>query len=365
MKENTRAQIVFTKIRTAELLETPIPPMDENSVKVRMEYTVVSGGSERAFLIGAPNTDRLTFPIQFGYCGVGRVLETGKAVTKVKEGDRVLVYHGHHSTINVVDQSNIYKVENDEIDSVDASLVIIAAMGLGGVRKLRIEIGEPAMVIGLGLLGIFAMQFERLNGAYPVIVSDMNPKRRELALKLGADYALNPADPDFKEQIMKITKGKGVRATVEVTGASVALNQALDCASFMGRISLLGCTRKSDTQVDYYTQVHSPGVELIGAHNLVRPKTESYPYHWTNADDCAAILDLIAAGRIQSRPIVSRICKPEDCAEIYLDLCDNPEFPMGTLFDWRSDDYGELKFVDIKPQYLQERKQGGKNESGR
>ena len=171
--------------------------------------------------------------------------------------------------------------------------------------------------------------------AASAVAADLNPVRRELALKLGADYAFDPSAPDFVEQVKAATKGKGVRATVEVTGVSAAMKQALECASWMGRISLLGCTRVSDCAVDYYQQVHRPGVKLIGAHNFVRPKVESYPHHWTHQDDCKAILDLIAAGRIQVEPIVSRVVSPEDCTEIYNQLCDDPAFPMGTVFDWR------------------------------
>jgi threonine dehydrogenase-like Zn-dependent dehydrogenase len=192
------------------------------------------------------------------------------------------------------------------------------------------------MVMGLGLLGMFAVQFCRLSGANPVIAADLNPARRELAFTLGADYALDPSAPDFVEQVKTLTDGQGVRATVEVTGVSVAMNQALECASYMGRISLLGCTRVSDRSVDYYQQVHRPGVKLIGAHNSVRPLVESYPHHWTHQDDCKAILAMIGAGRMQVAPMVSRVVSPEDCEEIYNQLCDDPAFPMGTVFDWRN-----------------------------
>ena len=248
----------------------------------------------------------------------------------------MLVYHGVHAKWNVVSEDKLTIVKDEKIPSLDAAFVIIASMGLGGVRKLDLELGESAMVMGLGLLGMFAVQFLRLSGAYPVIAADLNPARRELALKLGADYAFDPSAPDFVEQVKAATKGKGVRATVEVTGVSAAMKQALECASWMGRISLLGCTRVSDCSVDYYQQVHRPGVKLIGAHNFVRPKVESYPHHWTHHDDCKAILDLIGAGRIQVEPIVSRVVSPEDCTEIYNQLCDDPAFPMGTVFDWRN-----------------------------
>lgn len=328
-------QIIFTDVRKAELLEAEVRPLNENDVLAEMEYTVISGGSERAAIMGMPNAGGNNFPKRLGYCGIGRVIEIGPAVTSVAVGDRVLVYHGKHMKYNVRTEAEITKVEDDSIPSLDAVFVIIASMGLGGVRRLEIEVGESAMVMGLGLLGIFAVQFCRLNGAYPVIAADLNPARRDLALKLGADYALDPSAPDFAEQVKALTKGKGVRATVEVTGKSVAMKQALDCASWMGRISLLGCTRISDCPIDYYQQVHRPGIKLIGAHNLVRPKVESYPHHWTHQDDCKAILDLLSAGRIQVAPIVSRVVSPTEAPEIFRQLCDDPEFPIGTVFDWR------------------------------
>ena len=190
------------------------------------------------------------------------------------------------------------------------------------------------MIIGLGLLGMFAVEFARLEGAYPLIVSDLSAERRELALKLGADYALNPADPDYIEQVKKITDGKGVNAIVEVTGASVALEQALQFVSYMGRISLLGCTRVSECKIDYYSQVHRPGVKLIGAHNMVRPKTDSFPGYWTMHDDCAAILQLIKGKRVDVESIVSMVLTPHDAPQIFDRLANDRNFPLGVLFDW-------------------------------
>lgn len=326
--------IVFTAPKTAELLDTETKAMGPDKVLVKMEYTVISGGTERATLMGMPNAGK-SFPKYLGYCGVGYVQEIGEQVTTVQPGDRVLVYHGRHSQYNVAPEIKITKVTQENVDSLEAAFVIISAMGLGGLRKLELELGESGMVMGLGLLGIFALQFMRLSGAYPVIAADLNPDRRKLALELGADYALDPAAPDFVEKVKELTGGKGVNATVEVTGVSAAMNQALQCAARQGRISLLGCTRISDCGVDYYQQVHRPGVKLIGAHNFVRPQYESYPHHWTHQDDCKAILKLLAAGRIKIKPIISRVVKPQDCAEIYTQLCEDPKFPLGTVFDWR------------------------------
>ena len=325
--------IAFTGPGTAELILRETEPVTGDLVGVNMEYTVVSGGTERANLVGSKNTP-VKYPKFLGYCGIGIVDKIGENVENVVPGDRVLVYHGDHTQYNVVPAIKVTKVTQN-VDVLDAAFVIIASMGLGGVRKLEVELGESAMVMGLGLLGLFSVQFLRLSGAYPVIAADPNPERRQLSLQLGADHALDPMEPDFRDRVKALTGNKGVKACVEVTGVSAAMKQALECASRMGRIALLGCTRVSNCEVDYYARVHRPGVTLIGAHNSVRPLLESYPHHWTHQDDCTAILNLLEAGRITVKPVISRVVKPEDAPAIYTQLTHDPNFPLGTVFDWR------------------------------
>lgn len=326
-------RVIFTQPEKAELQVRELPEVSADRVLVQTEYTVVSGGTERAYLMGMPNTKQ-SFPIGIGYCGIGKVLAVGELVTQVAVGDRVLVYHGGHAQHSVVSQSKLTKVEQDDLESLEAVFTIIASMGLGGVRKLEMELGESAMVMGLGLLGMFSVQFCRLSGAYPVIAADLSPERRALALQLGADYALDPAAPDFVKKVMQITGGKGISCCVEVTGASAAMQQALHCAARQGRISLLGCTRVSDSSVDFYSQVHKPGVKLIGAHNMVRPQVDSYPHCWTHHDDCRAILALLHSGRITAKPLCSRVVSPTEAPQIYDQLCHDRNFPLGTVFDW-------------------------------
>ena len=212
-------KIVFTSFHQAALLEVDVPELKENEVLTEMEYTVVSGGTERACIMAMPNAGGNKFPKSLGYCGVGRVMQIGSEVTNISVGDRVLVYHGNHMKYNVTPDIKVTKIEDDSISSLDEAFVIIASMRLGGVCKLELELGESAMIMGLGLLGMFAVQFCRLSGAYPVIAADLNPARRELAMKLGADYVFDPSEPDFVEQVKAVTKGTGVRATVEVVAS--------------------------------------------------------------------------------------------------------------------------------------------------
>ena len=151
-------QIVFTALQTAELLDRELKEIESGEVLIELEYTVVSGGTERACITAANNTSQ-NFPTSLGYCGVGILERIGEKVQNFSVGDRVLVYHGIHTSYNLVHYSQLTKVEDDTIDSLEAAFVVIATMGLGGVRKLEVELGESAMVMGLGLLGMFAVQF--------------------------------------------------------------------------------------------------------------------------------------------------------------------------------------------------------------
>lgn len=324
-------KIIFSDIGKAELVECPMPAAGEGRVVCRTEYTAVSAGTERACLMCLPNTPQ-KFPISLGYSACSIVEEVGANVKGFAVGDRVLVYHGIHTAHIAVGADQLTKV-TENVSSLDASFVIIASMGLGGVRKLEIELGESAMVIGLGLLGMFAIQTLHLSGAFPLIAADFDEARRQKALELGADYALNPADPDFVQQVKALTHGKGVNGIVEVTGSSDAFREALDCASYMGRIALLGCTRVSEGAVDYYAQVHKPGLRIIGAHNFVRPKVESYPHHWTHQDDCRCLLRLLEAGKLRVAPMLTEIHKPEDAPEVYARLAER-KLPLGVAFEW-------------------------------
>ena len=82
-----RKSIVFTKPYTAEFIEEQKPEVSASGVLVKMEYTVISGGTERAVITNSQNTAQ-SFPCRLGYCGVGFVDGVGDAVKTVKVGDR-------------------------------------------------------------------------------------------------------------------------------------------------------------------------------------------------------------------------------------------------------------------------------------
>lgn len=331
-------QIVFTDVNRAELLEREIKPLTPDRVLVKTAFTTISSGTERANITGDPNvsvfsTDTVAkFPRYCGYSASGVVLETGSAVTKIKPGDRVALSWSQHASIQVIPEENVHLIESDSVGLDEASVVHIATFPMAAIRKCHLEIGESAVVMGLGILGLIAVQLLRAAGAVPVIAVDPVESRRKKALELGADYALNPFEPDFAEQVKSLTHG-GVNVAIEVTGNGKALDQVLDCMARFGRVALLGCTRHSDFTIDYYHKVHGPGVLLIGAHTMARPKAESSQGMWTQHDDAMAILRLCAAGRLDLHALIEETHSPLEAAQIYDRLINEKSFPI-VQFDW-------------------------------
>jgi 2-desacetyl-2-hydroxyethyl bacteriochlorophyllide A dehydrogenase len=319
------------QLKTQEYDPSTLQP---DEVLLENDYSVISAGTERAWLMDMNNAHP-KFPYEPGYSAAGRVIAIGGQVANLKVGDRAIVTWAGHRSHNVKKAAGLLKIEDDSIDLLDAAFAHIASFSCLGVRRLRLELGESAMVAGMGILGVFALQFAALSGAIPLFACDLDPVRRELALKLGATAAFDPSAPDFKEQVMAATGGKGVETVVEVTGVAIALKQALEYVARMGRISLLGCTRIPDVNIDFYKYVHGRGVQLIGSHTHSRPPFDSRPGEWTEHDDYRTFLKLVKAGKLQTRPLISEIVSPADAHEVYDQLVKVKNPPLGIVFDWK------------------------------
>ncbi len=335
-------QIIFTSPGIAELQDNIISDnLGDSQVFVRTIYTVISTGTERANLMGESNISgkredcNTDFPRKLGYCGIGVVEKIGARVKTITIGQRVIIYFGKHSKYNIIPEINAIPITPESVSDLDAALMVIAGFPAEGVRKSRLEYGESVMVVGLGILGLIAVQLARIAGAVPVIAVDPNPDRWDLARKMGADYILDPRTDDFYKSVQMFTEGNGVNVVVEASGEPVALRQALRCCAPFARVTLLGCTRTSNVY-DLYHDIHYPGVSLIGAHNFARPKVDSYPGNWTAADDIHAMLRLIALGRLDLNPLISEIHSPNDAPAVYERLAKDQNFPIGVVFDWRN-----------------------------
>lgn len=331
-------RIVFTEPYTAKLLDyEPVDPT-KDQVKVKLVYSAISSGTERANLIGDLNVswtnyyETAIFPRYAGYSTSGIVEAVGEDVKTVKPGDRVAMAWTTHCQYVTIPEKQVYKLP-DNVSFEEGTLVHIGTFPLAAIRKCHLELGESAIVMGMGMLGLNAIKLLQAAGAAPVIAVDPNPAKREKALEVGADYALDPTAEDFAKTVKELTNG-GANVGIEVTGVGVALDNILDCMACFGRVALLGCTRNSDFTIDYYHKVHGPGITLIGAHTNARPKDESYPGYWTDRDDALALIKLISMNKLSLADMVDEIHSPAEAEEVYHRLAVEKSFPL-VLFDWR------------------------------
>ena len=332
-------QILFTEKNKAELLDVESKPLGENDVKVETYFSTISCGTERANITGDANVagnaaPDVSFPRSSGYSSSGIVREVGSAVEDLKVGDRVVVFWGKHKKYNIVPSKNAVKIEDDNVSFEEAAMSFIASFSLAAIRKTRLEIGESALVMGLGILGQLAVRLLKAAGAVSIIAADPIEERRKESILGGADFAFDPTCADFPQKVKEIT-GTGVKTAIEVTGVGAGLDETLDCMAKFGRVALLGCTRDKNFTIDYYKKVHFPGITLVGAHTLARPDTESYPANFTHRDDIKAILKLLSGGRLTFRDMIKETHSPADCKAVYDRLINNKNFPVVVQFDWR------------------------------
>jgi 2-desacetyl-2-hydroxyethyl bacteriochlorophyllide A dehydrogenase len=332
-------QIIFTSSDTAELLDVLIDEPTETQVMVELSYTAISAGTEKANLHGLRKDwtqpkegETGVFPVALGYSGCGTVLKTGAKVSALKPGDKVVVFWGKHKKHITIDEKFLVKIP-EGVALQEAALSFISVFSLAALRKTKFEVGESVVIMGLGILGLFAVKLARMMGAYPIVAVDPIDARRKNAIQYGADYAVNPFDENYAEQIKAWTNG-GANVGIEVTGLGKGLEQILECMAPFGRVALLGCTRNSDFSIDFYNKVHRPGIQLIGAHTEARPEEKSYPHYWTHYDDISAVLNLLKSGRLNYADMICEIHNPETCTEVYSRLAKDTNFPIGVLFDW-------------------------------
>ena len=175
----TGKQIVFTAVNTAEVLDVEIGAPEAHQVIVKMAYTTISQGTERANITGNLDvhafmprpSETPIFPRYGGYSDAGTVVAIGEAVTDFKPGDRVAGWWGSHKSYCEFPDSNLIKLD-DGMPFNAASVAHIACFPMGAIRKVRLEVGEAAVVMGLGILGVLAVKELRAAGAVPIIAVD-------------------------------------------------------------------------------------------------------------------------------------------------------------------------------------------------
>jgi threonine 3-dehydrogenase len=273
----------------AELIERPTPTPGREEVLLRVDAASICGTDHHLYTWDDWAAENLVPPRILGHELAGTVIATGSGVTRVKEGDLVGVEsHLFDWTCAQCRRGDMHLCRNlrvigVHVDGGFAGQVVIPeanAIESNGLEPAVVALQEPmgnavhaafvepiegrsVLVTGCGPIGLCAVGIARAAGASLVIATDTEPYRLELARAMGADLALDAADPATEERIGDATGGDGVEVVLEMSGAPPALAQALRAATRGGSISLLGIFAEPP-EVDLSELVIMKGLRLHG-----------------------------------------------------------------------------------------------------
>jgi L-iditol 2-dehydrogenase len=303
--------------RDVRLEEMPMPKIGPGEVLMRVEASGICG------------TDLLEWyrlhkvPLVLGHEVAGVIVVVGEGVKDYGVGNRICAAHhvpcntchyclsGHHTVCDTLRRTNFdpggfaeyvrlppINVEQgifplpDEVSFEEATFVEPLACVLRGQRLAHLKPGQTVLIIGSGVAGLLHMQLARASGARYIMATDIVGYRLAAARKFGADAALHARDYT-PASVRQVADGHLADLVVICSGATPAISQALESVERGGTVLFFAPTE--------------PGVTVpISVNDLFwRNEITLTSSYGGNPADYAAALELIRAGRIRVREMIT------------------------------------------------------------
>ena len=285
---------------------------------------------------------KLDRPLPLGYCNVGVIRDVGDGVTDFTPGDRV-VSNGPHADLVKVSQ-NLCAHIPDNVDDETAAFTVPAGIGLQGIRLARPTLGEAFVVIGVGLIGLLTVQLLRAHGC-KVLAIDFDEAKLALAKEFGAETCQSGNGEDPVAAGIAFSRGNGVDGVIiaAATRSSDPVTQAARMSRKRGRIVLTGVTGLELSRADFYEKELSFQVSCSYGPGRYDPnyedKGQDYPIgfvRWTEQRNFQAVLDMMAEGKLNVKPLISHCFAFEDASKAY-QILSKEKSVLGILLDYKSD----------------------------
>lgn len=269
---------------------------------------------------------KLGQPLPLGYCNVGVVAETGAGVSGFQPGDRV-VSNGPHADVVKVPVNLCARIP-DAVDDEAAAFVVVASIGLQGMRLAAPTLGETFVVTGVGLIGLLTVQLLRAHGCR-VLAIDFDESKLALARQFGAQTCNPGKGEDPVAAGMAASRGRGVDGVIITasTKSNDPVTQAARMCRKRGRIVLVGVTGLELNRADFYEKELSFQVSCSYGPGRYDPAYEEqgqdYPLgfvRWTEQRNFEAVLDMLASGQLDVRPLITHRFAFEEAPQAYQTL---------------------------------------------
>jgi len=252
-----------------ELRELPEPTPEPGRAVVEIRYCGICGTDLHAYQSGQPYN-----PATCGHEWVETISGVGAGVDGLREGDRVGIGvppgcgqcpecrggdaahctrvlmamlgmgpfagpHGGFAPSIAVDVARLYPVRRELTDE-DAALLEPVTVAIHALRRTPLRLGDAAVVVGAGPIGLLVLQCARIAGAGAVVVVEPEPQRARLAAELGATVVVDPRSESVDERVKEICGRRGPDIVFECAGVPATIDQAVSLVRRGGTMSLVG-----------------------------------------------------------------------------------------------------------------------------
>jgi len=274
-----------------ELQEIPLPEIGESDILVRV---CAAGICHSDVHYRAGRSPVYPLPMTLGHEVAGVVEQVGAQVTSVKLGDRVCLHYnitcgdcyycstgneqfcrevvmiGHYTNGGyaeyiAVPARNAIALPAEIPFEQGATLMCASATAFHALRKSRLKAGETAAIVGVGGLGMSAIQLARAFGALDVFAVDINDDKLRLAAHYGA-IPVHAGQVDPVAEIRRLTNGRGVDVAIELIGLPQTMRQTVQCLGVLGRAVIAGISDRP-LEIDTYRELLGNEVEIIGSND--------------------------------------------------------------------------------------------------
>ena len=271
----------LTGLRHFTLAERQLPDPAPGEVQVKVAAIGICGSDMHSFAEGSVGDQICKYPMVLGHEPSGVVLKTGAGVSGWSAGDQaalepaIYCYHcefcmsGRHNVC-----ANIRFMSSTEtpgffrervnlparnllhlgrISLREGTLIEPLAIALHSLKFSPPRIGDHVAVIGAGPIGLLTIALLKRNGASRIWAVEPVPHRREMAIAMGADVAIDPAAVDPAQEILKDTARRGVDAAYDCAAKPHSLEWAIGMVRSAGSLILTGIHSEVETPVNFHT----------------------------------------------------------------------------------------------------------------
>ncbi|MDN5708352.1 MAG: zinc-binding alcohol dehydrogenase family protein [Planococcus sp. (in: firmicutes)] len=322
------------KAHEMKIIEQDRPQLQNpEDVLVRVKRVGICGSDMHIFHGSNPLA---TYPRVVGHEVAGEVVETGKAVASLKEGDHVVVepinycgecYACHKGRPNVCEKLSVFGVHEDggmreyivlpekQLHAVDKQLdwdeIVLAepyTIGAQAVWRGQVEKGDTVLIQGCGPIGICILKLAKIAGA-TVYMSDLSEERLKFAQENGADKVINAGAASVKEKVLEFTNGAGVNVVIDAVCIPSTVELSIDVVSPAGSVVVLGFTEQPSAIPQL--PITKKEVTIVGS----RLQTHQF----------GPVVKYLNSGELTSGGLITHKFKLDDVKEAFSFVENNPD----------------------------------------